>query len=105
MLGMSHFTTIKTKMTEGIWVRKALADLGCEVQEGPVEASGYLGRKTAVEFKVSTPDPEYDIGFRKGPDGYECVADWQGVKHIKKDAWLRSITQRYAYHAACDKLQ
>jgi hypothetical protein len=102
---MSHFTTLKTKMTDGVFLRKALQDLGQVVQEGPIEASGYLGRKTPVEFKIATPDPEYDIGFRKGPNGYECVADWHGIKHVKQETFVKAMTQRYARHAAEQKLQ
>jgi hypothetical protein len=102
---MSHFTTLKTKLTEALWIKQALKDLGFTVQDGPIEASGYLGRKTSVEFKVATEDPEYDLGFRRGKEGYECVADWHGIKKIKQDQFIKSVTQRYAYHATCHKLQ
>lgn len=102
---MSHFTTIKTQMTEKEPLLKALIDLGFVPQDGPIEINGYLGNRTHVEVKVPTKNPEYDIGFRKVGETYQCVADWFGLKDIDQKQFIEQLTQRYAYHAARAKLE
>ena len=84
---------------------KALADLGYAPVEGALEIRGYLGVRTAVEIKIATQNPEYDIGFRKTGETYQCVADWFGLREIDQTRFIEQITQRYAYHAARAKLE
>jgi hypothetical protein len=50
-------------------------------------------------------DSSYGVGFRKAGKTYELVADWFGIKEISQDTLLQQVTQRYAYHAARDKLE
>ncbi len=103
---MSHFTRIKTQMAESKYIILALKDLGYPYQEGDTEIRGYGGKRTSVEIKVTTKSKGYDIGFRKsGPEGYEIVADWWGIKEIKRQQFQQQVTQRYAYQAACIKLE
>ncbi|MBI4663159.1 MAG: DUF1257 domain-containing protein [Verrucomicrobia bacterium] len=102
---MSHFTTIKTQMTEKEPLLKALEDLGYTPQDGAVEIRGYLGNRTAVEIKVPTKNPEYDIGFHQLGGTYQCVADWYGLREIDQQKFIEQLTQRYAYHAARAKLE
>ena len=102
---MSHFTTIKTRMTEKEPLLKALKDLGYLPEDGAVGIGGYLGNRTAVEIKIATNNPEYDIGFRKVGDAYQCVADWYGLREIDQQKFIEQLTQRYAYHAARGKLE
>jgi hypothetical protein len=102
---MSHFTTIKTRMVEKAFLLKALIDLGYAPQEGDVQVRGYLGIQTAVEIKVPTHNPEYDIGFRKAGETYQCVADWFGLREIDQAKFIEQLTQRYAYHATRAKLE
>ena len=102
---MSHFTTIKTQMTEKEPLLQALKDMGYLPQDGGVEVRGYLGNRTHVEIKVPTKNPEYDIGFRKVGSTYQCVADWYGLREIDQGKFFQQLTQRYAYHAARAKLE
>ncbi len=102
---MSHFTSIKTRMVQREFLLKALADLGYAPVEGALEIRGYLGVRTAVEIKIATQNPEYDIGFRKTGETYQCVADWFGLREIDQTRFIEQITQRYAYHAARAKLE
>ncbi len=102
---MSHFTTIKTRMVEKAFLLKALADLGHAPQEGNVEVRGYLGIRTIVEVKIATHNPDYDIGFHKIGETYQCVADWFGLREMDQTKFLDQITQRYSYHAARAKLE
>lgn len=102
---MSHFTTIKTRMTEKEPLLQALQDLGYVPEDGGVQIGGYLGNRANVEIKVPTKNPEYDIGFRKVGDAYQCVADWYGLREIDQQKFIEQLTQRYAYHAARAKLE
>src|SRR5262249_3909858 len=74
-------------------------------EEGPVEARGFNGIRTRVEVKVATRQPGYDIGFGKAEDGYEVVADWEGIRGVEQKDFVRRLHQRYAYHAARARLQ
>lgn len=102
---MSHFTRIKTQMVEKEYLKRALQDLGLTWEEGSLKIRGYGGKRTDVEIKIATKSPGYDIGFRKAGESYELVADWWGIRDVKREDFLQQITQRYAYHAARAKLE
>jgi hypothetical protein len=102
---MSHFTAIKTRMVAKAALLKALQDLGHVPEEGKLDIRGYQGIRTQVEVKIPTGNPDYDIGFRKVNDVYECVADWFGLQTIDRGQFLDQLAQRYAYHAARAKLE
>ena len=100
---MSHFTRVKTQIVDLTYLKRALEDLDYAYEEGALTIRGYAGRRTAVDLKINTQG--YPIGFKKQGDTYDLVADWWGVRGIKKKTFLQAVTQRYAYHAAMDKLQ
>lgn len=83
---------------------KALRDLGYAPEEGLVEIRGYQGIRTAVEIRIPTQNPDYDIGFRKVSERFECVADWFGLRAINQAEFIQQLTQRYAYHVAVEQL-
>jgi hypothetical protein len=101
---MSHFTRIKTKMVEKAFITQALDDLGYGWEEGKLQMRGFLGERAGVEIKVRTPDKGYEIGLRKSGDAYEIIADWYGVRGVRKNEFQQQLMQRYAYHAARAKL-
>lgn len=101
---MSHFTRIKTQMVERDYLVKALEDLGYRCQVGDVQVGGFFGERTTAEIKVRASIVGGEIGFRKTRDSYEMVADWWRIG-LKRDQFLRQLTQRYAYHAARAKLE
>ncbi len=92
-------------MTEKAFLLKALTDAGHQLLEGNAQVRGYLGIRTPVDVRIATKNPEYDIGFRKTGDSYECVADWYGLRDIDQKLFLDQIAQRYAYHATRAKLE
>lgn len=102
---MSHFTTIQTQLAVLQYITEALSDLDMRHEVGSMEIRGYGGARTAVEIKVPTSNPDYDMGFRKQGENYELVADWWGIKDVNQDEFLRQVTQRYAYHAAKNQLE
>ena len=102
---MSHFTTVQTQIVLKEFLKKALEDLGMRCEEGNVEVRGYGGARTPVEIRVPTRNQGYDLGFRKQGENYELVADWWGIRDIKREEFVPRLTQRYAYHAAKDRLE
>jgi hypothetical protein len=101
---MSHFSRLKTLIVEKELLILALKDLGYQPEEGNVEIRGFGGKQTAVEMKINRKYG-YDIGFRKNDETYEVVADWFGVHGIHEKEFVQQLNQRYAYHAACTKLE
>lgn len=83
----------------------ALEDLGYAPEEGPVKIRGFEGIQTTADIRIKTDNPDYDIGFRKVGDVYECIADWFGLRQIDQQKWIDRLTQRYAYHAARTQLE
>ena len=101
---MSHFSRLKTQMADRALLVQAVQDLGYSCQVGDLQLGGFGGNRAPVEVKVRTRAWGYGIGFRKAGDTYECVADWWGVRGVKKQDFLRQVTQRYAYNAVRAKL-
>src|SRR5919108_624009 len=102
---MSHFTRVKTRMVQQEHLVAALRDLGYNPEVGDLKARGWAFLRTPVEVKIPAGSWGFDIGFRKTPDGYEMVADWEGVRGIKRNEFLQQLQQRYAYHATRAKLK
>jgi hypothetical protein len=101
---MSHFTRLKTKIVELLYLKRALKDLNLQFEEGKVKIRGYLGRKTSVDLRIRTPEG-YDIGFVKNGEVYDVVADWDMVKSLSQETFVKEISRRYAYHVVKEKLE
>lgn len=103
---MSHFTRIRTKFVLRDYLVTALEDLGYEPEVGDVEVRGWQGKRSSAEVLLRVNKKgKYDIGFRKNGGTYECVADWYGIRGIKRGPFLEQLGQRYAYRVARDKLE
>ncbi len=98
---MSHFTQIKTRITDFDCLKIALEDMGYSYKEGEVKVKGWRGKWEKVELSVNTGGP-YGIGFRKNDEGfYEIVADWWGVQTrtgLSQHRFIDRLNQKYAYH-------
>lgn len=101
---MSHFSRIQTELMEKEYLLLALKDLGIEYQEGELTIHGFAGTTMPVEIRIPLTF-SYDIGFRKGNNGYELVADWYGVRGLNRHQFLKKLKQRYAYHVTRAKLE
>lgn len=101
---MSHFSTIKTKLSDKNYLLQALRELGCRPEEGPVPVRGYGGSRSMVDIRIASKASGYDVGFRKEGPHYVCVADWFGVRGIEQQPFLQKLTQRYASIAVKDEL-
>lgn len=101
---MSHFSRIKTQMTDKKYIFMALKDMGFTYEEGQQEVIGFGGQKTAVDVRIPLK-MSYDIGLRLKGTAYEIVADWFGVRGLHQKDFTQRLSQRYAYHATRDKLE
>lgn len=109
---MSHFTTLKTQITDAEALVAALADVGynaVEVHDNAQPLKGYLGdrrrqRAHAIIRRKHIDRASNDIGFERQPDGYfrAVISDYDRAKHNEK--WLGRVTARHAYHATTKTL-
>ncbi len=94
---ISHFTTIKTKITDKECLIEALQNLNYVVKEN-VPIRGYSGRKRQGDVVVKTGQ-SYDVGFIKNSEGFSLVADWYGatraVQRSQQD-FLQVVQKEYA---------
>src|SRR5690606_30638029 len=91
---MSHFTKVRTRLSDGEVLRKALAEMGYDVEPAGKGVRGYRGRRTDAEFKVRPGRGGYEIGFAPSDDGYVLVADWFGIRGTTEQSFLRELRQR-----------
>jgi len=101
---MSHFTTIRTRMVDKDAIVAALRDLGHACREGRGTIRDFGDGRTEVEIRVATANPSFEIGLRKGAEGWEVVADWWGIG-IDRDRFVRQLHQRYACRVARARLE
>ncbi|TYK52551.1 DUF1257 domain-containing protein [Actinomadura decatromicini] len=93
---MSHFTKVRTRLTDGGVLRRALAEMGHTVQPAGRGVRGYLGRRTKAEFKIRPAGGEHEIGFAPSDEGYVLVADWWGIRGLREEPFVRDLKQKYA---------
>jgi hypothetical protein len=110
---MSHFTTLKTQITDARALEAALADLGfpeVEVHAVAQHLYGYQGdaRPQTAEVIVRRQHLgklSNDIGFKRNAAGTfdAIISEFDRPKYSAE--WLGKLAQRYAYHVARAKLQ
>ena len=91
---MSHFTTIKVEIKNGIILQEVLEELGYQV-ETKTKVRGYQGNTTQAEYVIKQ-DNGYDLGFRRSGENYELIADFWGAR-INQKEFVNSISQKYAH--------
>tara|TARA_B100000475_G_scaffold61893_1_gene43663 strand:- start:269 stop:649 length:381 start_codon:yes stop_codon:yes gene_type:complete len=101
---MSHFSKIKTKITNKPKLVKALQLLQYDVQENVelVNPIDHQHEKVKVDVSIGN-----DIGFRLNNDGvYELVADIQTWKEsVPPQRFIEKVTQQYAKATILDTIQ
>ena len=92
---MSQIVRVRrTRMVERGYLERALEDLGYGWQEGG--RLGLLGPRVDIKARGN-------LGFREAGGAYEMVCT--GAMARRQAEVLRALTQRYAYHAAREKLE
>ena len=100
---MSHFTKIKSKITDKVFLKKAISDMELEYQEGKLKAKGWLWKKEKADIIIPTKSG-YDIGFRFNGETFDVVADWDSIKDVNQTTFMNTLNQRYAYNVVKDTL-
>jgi hypothetical protein len=93
---MSHFSTLRTKITDAEILKSSLRDLGIPVQTNAA-IRGYNGQSVRSDI-VATLEGEYDLGWSQNADGsFDLIADLWGVakKHNQTEL-INAINQKYA---------
>ncbi|HEY9826851.1 MAG TPA: DUF1257 domain-containing protein [Stenomitos sp.] len=93
---MSHFSTLRTKITDAEILKASLKDLGIQVKT-EADVRGYHGQRVRADI-VAVLEGEYDLGWSKNTDGtFDLIADLWGVakKHNQTEL-INSINQKYA---------
>jgi hypothetical protein len=93
---MSHFSTLRTKITDVETLKTSLRDLGISVKS-EADVRGYNGQRVRADL-VAVLEGEYDLGWSRNGDGsFDLIADLWGVakKHNQTEL-INSINQKYA---------
>jgi hypothetical protein len=64
---MSHFSTLRTKITDAEILKSSLRDLGISVNAN-ADVRGYNGQRVRAEI-VATLEGDYDLGWSRNGDG------------------------------------
>ncbi len=100
---MSHFTKLRTKITDKIFLKKAISDMELEYEEGKLKARGWLWKREKADLIIPTKSG-YDIGFRFNGETYDIVADWDSIKDVDQETFVNTLSQRYAYNVVKETL-
>ncbi|MBI4928991.1 MAG: DUF1257 domain-containing protein [Anaerolineae bacterium] len=101
---MSHLSRIRTQFASKDLLVKALQDLGYQTEEGNFTIKSISGAKEQVQIRIPLR-LSGDIGFHKSNEVYEVIADWAAVRGVRQKEFVNQVAQRYAYHAAREKLE
>ncbi|TVQ59956.1 MAG: DUF1257 domain-containing protein [Spirulina sp. DLM2.Bin59] len=102
---MSHFSTLRTKITDVEILQSSLRDLGITTKTN-AEVRGYNGQQVRADL-VAVLDGEYDLGWSGNGDGtFDLIADLWGVakKHNQTEL-INSINQKYAVNKTLSEVQ
>ncbi len=93
---MSHFSTLRTKISDAEILKNSLKDLGISTKID-ADVRGYNGQRLRADI-VAVLEGEYDLGWSRNADGsFDLIADLWGVakKHNQTEL-INSINQKYA---------
>lgn len=96
---MSHFTKIKTRLSNIETIKESLTDLNIQWTSQKTSVRGYQNSKHEAELVIQQSN-NHDIGFKWNGHEYELVTDlmfWS--QDMSVDKFINRITQRYAYRS------
>jgi ABC-type transport system substrate-binding protein len=104
-IDMSHFSTLRTKITDAEILKNSLRDLGINVKT-ETDMRGYQGQRVRADI-VAMLEGDYDLGWSRNSDGsFDLIADLWGVakKHNQTEL-INSINQKYAVNKTLSEVQ
>ncbi len=102
---MSHFSTLRTKITNAEILKTSLSDLGITVKT-EADVRGYHGQNVRADI-VAVLEGEYDLGWSANSDGsFDLIADLWGIakKHNQTEL-INSINQKYAVNTTLTQVK
>lgn len=102
---MSHFSTLRTKITDAETLKASLRDLGISAKTN-ADVRGYNGQRVRADL-VAVLDGEYDLGWSRNTDGtFDLIADLWGVakKHNQTEL-INAINQKYAVNKTLSEVK
>ncbi len=102
---MSHFSTLRTKVTDAEILKNSLRDLGISFKT-EADVRGYNGQRIRADI-VAFLDGDYDLGWSRNSDGsFDLIADLWGVakKHNQTEL-INSINQKYAINKTLNEVK
>jgi hypothetical protein len=93
---MSHFSTLRTKLTDAEILKATLRDLGICIKTGTT-VRGSNGQRIRADI-VAVLEGEYDLGWSRNANGsFDLIGDLWGVakKHNQAEL-INSINHKYA---------
>ncbi len=102
---MSHFSLIKTQITEEEILLQSLRDLNFKTSTNS-EIRGHNGLKIHADV-VCILKGNYDLGWSKNSEGtYDLITDLWGIsKEHNQQELIQSINQRYAVNKTIKEIQ
>ncbi|MGK7927803.1 MAG: DUF1257 domain-containing protein [Spirulina sp.] len=102
---MSHFSTLRTKISDVAILETSLRDLGISVKTD-ADVRGYNGQRVRADL-VAVLDGEYDLGWSRNGDGtFDLIADLWGVaKKHNQNELINSINQKYAVNKTLSEVK
>ncbi|MDX1977449.1 MAG: DUF1257 domain-containing protein [Pseudanabaenaceae cyanobacterium bins.68] len=102
---MSHFSTLRTKISDAEILKSALSDLGITVNLN-ADVRGYQNQRVRADI-VATLEGDYDLGWSRNSDGsFDLIADLWGVaKRHNQTELLNSINQKYAVNKTLSEVK
>lgn len=102
---MSHFSTLRTKITNGELLIHSLQDLGFEVKtQAPVRGHECASQVADI---VAVLSGDYDLGWSRNAQGsYDLIADlWAIAKEHNQTELINAINQKYTINQAMQATQ
>ncbi|MGB0560737.1 MAG: DUF1257 domain-containing protein [Spirulinaceae cyanobacterium] len=102
---MSHFSTLRTKITDVVTLQTSLQALGITTKTN-ADVRGYHGQHVRADL-VAVLEGDYDLGWSANSDGtYDLIADLWGVakKHNQTEL-INAINQKYAVNKTLAEVQ
>jgi hypothetical protein len=102
---MSHFSTLRTKITDAEILKTSLRDLGINIKT-EADVRGYNGQRLRADI-VASLEGDYDLGWSRNTDGsFDLIADLWGVakKHNQTEL-INSINQKYAVNRTLNEVR
>ncbi|NJK60127.1 MAG: DUF1257 domain-containing protein [Oscillatoriales cyanobacterium SM2_1_8] len=102
---MSHFSTLRTKVTDAAILTSSLSDLGISVQTN-ADVRGYNGQRIRSDI-VAILEGDYDLGWSRNADGsFDLIADLWGVaKRHNQTELINAINQKYAINKTLSEVK